>query len=1452
MPDFIGTIPVPETVPVGVWPLFTPWGVVRTEDPQVQVHTFGTANHKREQRYLLGAGTATYQLNYEFLTAAEIEELRGFWEEHRGSEVPFTLQLQNEDGTAAEDLTVRFESEPLRYGIDRTGGSSLSVTLRKLRGATPEFDVAAVVQRFPTADLAEDLLAQDQEIIPLVTITMRKPGYPVVRLSDRRCLVNGDLFHARLREWGPITQSIDFSNDQATFVCGDADHVMRDLAESVDLRDARIEFAFYHVQSETLQPLWKGLVYDFDQADGAEQFVIYGTDSAGALAAQYPFRILGDTCQKVYADGPNCPGNVAFAACDKSWGNCVERGLQARFGGVFVQPQQVLVRNNGKGAGRQLYSPTSQINDSVAGATLKHIYTDAPMPVTCEIIAGREESDFYAALGVVGKGPLSGFQAPNYGANPKVLPYLLDGQPHHGAEKNNAFGLRRSYGHDPVLDNDPDPGSQWFSLGQGTPETFGPYMAAGVAFVFVRRSDPPGMDLSRASEHTMQAGVSGGLRGWYWADAETRLQATPNTSPIWIAVNGWLEVNGLEHASAADQKQVFDVESAMACAALCADVVDGVFGGTETQFRYRGVLAQSRDFKIVLEEVLANCLGYAYLCNGKLKFGMRTNASVVEAFGEGNVLLGSARLRRMQRDRLTNRLVVQFLDSEQEYKSVSLSTDDEGHRKFYGSVKESTLDLRGTVWKSQAARIAETRRRELCGGINEAEWRAQRAGVIESTALAIGVEPGMVISYEGAKFRVIRITWSMDFKVRLEVETVTDSMYDLAVGPKPPDVVYLEAPEEVIPQLTPGDIRPIGSNAFEFVNSVSEDGNLVKRIAIAVTYDPPFPKGTFSGVSAWLEGPDGNLQPLGDQDYNGDGSDDTPGRYGTCRFLTPPPQVAEVWRLYLVSRSPAFRKRLRLSTETDPTPYVNMAVDPVDPIASEPEPPAENVASVSAAVFYVDYADGATWGVDVVVGFGAIDRSTIARADIIIRGPQEGESVDRVVGSFVPPPSGDYLTSVGGEWIRQGSDRTFTVLIVCYNADNVPTAAPLESADFVVEPVDSADEVTGASATFWSEKNADGNNEFGFVWTFTQANIDTSHTAIYIQAFDPVTGAYREEQLHQETKPGGSNNGDTFTSKRGQMVGLTPESARNFRLIFYTVDTRGQRKPNPPIVVVSVGPGTAGLKANRLATSTLGSALSNNGTLLDVAAGGITNSYIANLAVDNAKLQALSVDAAKLQNSAVTATKIANAAVGSAAIALLAVGSAHIQALAVGDAQIGSVSAGKITAGTISAAVSMTAPNITSTSGSLQVNLSSGRVLAQATNVFAQMQGGECIAYNIANSSFARLGYDRIHLLDTSGGTIIDAQASYVRVGKTLQMGATNVINTSGQFIGPGVDVGANGINALGYNVQSVYFGQTLLSGKEITDLRDNAGTLEYKFRVIDYRGGIKTFISAESAWTPL
>ena len=70
------------------------------------------------------------------------------------------------------------------------------------------------------------------------------------------------------------------------------------------------------------------------------------------------------------------------------------------------------------GIGRATITPTSQISNSIWGQTIPKIWHNDDgipqrrLPVTCCIAAGREESDFYIALGVVGKGPLGAFSVP--------------------------------------------------------------------------------------------------------------------------------------------------------------------------------------------------------------------------------------------------------------------------------------------------------------------------------------------------------------------------------------------------------------------------------------------------------------------------------------------------------------------------------------------------------------------------------------------------------------------------------------------------------------------------------------------------------------------------------------------------------------------------------------------------------------------------------------------------------------------------------------------------------------------------------------------------------------------------------------------------------------------------------------------------------------------------------
>lgn len=83
----------------------------------------------------------------------------------------------------------------------------------------------------------------------------------------------------------------------------------------------------------------------------------------------------------------------------------------------------------------------------------------------------------------------------------------------------------------------------------------------------------------------------------------------------------------------------------------------------------------------------------------------------------------------------------------------------------------------------------------------------------------------------------------------------------------------------------------------------------------------------------------------------------------------------------------------------------------------------------------------------------------------------------------------------------------------------------------------------------------------------------------------------------------------------------------------------------------------------------------------------------------------------------------------------------------------------------------------------------------------------------------------------------------------------TDWINSSGAFVGAGVACPANGIGGLAfnpYNGAGYDTGQTLASWQIVTDMRDNAGTIEKKTRIVSFRGGVITAIGAESAWTAI
>ena len=627
MPDTLGTITVPEISPSGTWPLVSDYGYGRAQAWEVAVHRFGSANAKIEQRYLLGTGARRFTFRRSKLCAADRDAIRDFWEARQGGYQPFTYNVPNPDGTTTA-TTVRFENAPLTWQQLTGSVASVGVTFIEVPSSSPSYSIASTELRFPGSSLKTALLSQVQEIIPLVKIVPRQADYPAIFVSDRRCTVGGQLYQARLLSWSGISQSIGNEADDASFTFGNADRVMRDLANAVELWRASIEFSLFHVGTGIKLDLWAGEVIDW-KLDAGPEFTMRAADGLYELTLPYPDRLIDRNCWKVF-NGPACPYSAAGSggspsSCDKGLetpNGCRSHGMQRYYGGIAAQPQGVRIRDNANRGAR--ITATSVIADSVYGQAMPQIYTDAPLPVDCRVIAGRDEGEFYNALGIVGEGPLGAF-------DPDPLKQLLDSQPPHGPAP---LGLRTALGTDPAGS------TEYFVMtetGRAPDSTF----AAGTAFVEIRRTDQKGIQPTPLSQHTMQATVSQGLRGWVWTAPGTRSEQLL-TNRVWICVNAMLRARGLRFASAADCEKFFDVVAAIAAADICDATVGKLIGsGTETQFKFRGVLQEQKPLRDWIQEILMGGLGYFTFAFRKMKIGIRANSSAVEAFTAGNILFDS-------------------------------------------------------------------------------------------------------------------------------------------------------------------------------------------------------------------------------------------------------------------------------------------------------------------------------------------------------------------------------------------------------------------------------------------------------------------------------------------------------------------------------------------------------------------------------------------------------------------------------------------------------------------------------------------------------------------------------------------------------------------------------------------------------------------------------------------
>ncbi len=435
MSDQIGAVPIPTiAVSSTPWPISLPieFGFINLTQPRVVVHQFGAGNAKREQRFYLGPNPRRWTLNFE-LSETQRDDLRNFWEVMNGPVTPFTIVLPKDNAGTTESVTVHFAAEPLVTDFGIGDVSKVTINLEEIyTGSGPTYPVNTTLQRFPDSTLATALTSQTQSLIPLVHIrpTAYQPGNPLdnIYLSDRRCTVGNQLYLPRLLAWDGISQTAvgvpgsSGSSDTVTFTFGNADRVMRKLADSVLLTAARVEFSVYHVQSGILLQLWAGQVLPGGFQFGVgPTFTLQCGDIISSPFCILPQKLIDRSCWIAYNNGLDCPFSTASTGmdfahfpnadandCDRGYDSdngCLAHGMSPYYGGVIAVPQGIRIADNSTGffgIGRNTISSVSLVSDSVYGQPIPIVFTDIEMPVKCLTVAGRNEGSgngsFYEAL----------------------------------------------------------------------------------------------------------------------------------------------------------------------------------------------------------------------------------------------------------------------------------------------------------------------------------------------------------------------------------------------------------------------------------------------------------------------------------------------------------------------------------------------------------------------------------------------------------------------------------------------------------------------------------------------------------------------------------------------------------------------------------------------------------------------------------------------------------------------------------------------------------------------------------------------------------------------------------------------------------------------------------------------------------------------------------------------
>jgi hypothetical protein len=803
VPDSLGPVPIPDPPLIADFPLRPDYGGGQEIGSRVVTHLMDQPGLKTEQRIFMGDGARRFRVRKARLACREYDDLKAHWTSAYGTYAEFHYD-HPVSRTAVERVRVRYADQTL--SIDHQAGllGTVGLVLAEVPQASPTVTVSSIEERFPDTAEASMLLSQQQFLTPLVTITPRGGGAPLY-LSDRRVTLNQpnnppntQLFLARLTEWSGISQSIGENSDEARFSFGNADEVWYEYSKQVDLFRAVVRFDVLMAASATATAarrifLWQGHLRSQGFNDNGT-FSIGASDGVWELNLAYPARVISRTCWKRFRDGVWCPYEGPETFCDKSVQDCRERGMERYFGGMIMNQGAFRIKHGTTGVdgfGRSGITSVTVRSDTVYERPLQEVYTDKSMPVVCDVAGGRDEDDYYAAVGIVGEGPISAFDG--------MMKQLLDQQPPH----------------------DPPRGGGWLDVHQYPWNTrpAGSSYAAGIAFADIRRTDPEGLQLKSITDREMTVSVREGIGGWRWTAPGARTWAWPLSNPVWIMVNMLLKALGLkadphQHEgliTVAEQEKYFDVQEAIACAAICDTLVPSMINAAiqEKQYTFRAVLKEQKPLREWLQEVANTFLGFYTFNCGKMRIGVRFHSGVLHAFTQAHIIHRS--LETTPVAPRFNSFTVQFGDEEFDWQLNSIHTYDIGHALFQGSqiaplFTRSQMSLVGVSGKSQASRICATRLREELGGITRKQQQDARNVRFRTSILSLAVYPGDICSIDHPRlpndrveFRVGQWRLNPDWSIEITGISTCDDIYNLTIGPKPSDVPAEPLPAEKFP-----------------------------------------------------------------------------------------------------------------------------------------------------------------------------------------------------------------------------------------------------------------------------------------------------------------------------------------------------------------------------------------------------------------------------------------------------------------------------------------------------------------------------------------------------------------------------------------------------------------------------------------------------------------------------